>query len=177
MDFGTNFCFSFRCTDGCMKSTTGWNKCKRVRWLCLWEVSVLREQFNKTCKETEHGISTLRFLHFFFCWKQLWRRIEARLTSFLIIFRNWFYRSWRYDLEAARANTIRCLRMSTNNVQALFACSRCFSRHPFEELSPGQQLCKVYFVDYNSFIRIYAWKFVLQRDVSKRLFRFVETDC
>ncbi|XP_003699198.1 protein FAM76A isoform X1 [Megachile rotundata] len=32
--------------------------------------------------------------------------------------------------------------MSANNVQALFACSRCFSRHPFEELSPGQQLCK-----------------------------------
>nr|CAG4636006.1 EOG090X02IW [Eubosmina coregoni]SVE69683.1 EOG090X02IW [Eubosmina coregoni] len=25
---------------------------------------------------------------------------------------------------------------------ALFACSRCFSRHPFEELSQGQQLCK-----------------------------------
>lgn len=25
----------------------------------------------------------------------------------------------------------------------LFACSRCFSRHPFEELSAGQQLCKV----------------------------------
>ena len=25
----------------------------------------------------------------------------------------------------------------------LFACSRCFSRHPFEELSQGQQLCKV----------------------------------
>ncbi|CAG4914908.1 protein FAM76A isoform X3 [Colias croceus] len=25
---------------------------------------------------------------------------------------------------------------------ALFACSRCFSRHPFEELSPGEQLCK-----------------------------------
>lgn len=25
----------------------------------------------------------------------------------------------------------------------LFACSKCFSRHPFEELSPGQQLCKV----------------------------------
>ncbi|CAH0557016.1 unnamed protein product [Brassicogethes aeneus] len=25
---------------------------------------------------------------------------------------------------------------------ALFACSRCFSRHPFEELSSGQQLCK-----------------------------------
>jgi len=24
----------------------------------------------------------------------------------------------------------------------LYACSRCFSRHPFEELSPGQQLCK-----------------------------------
>ncbi|XP_015518946.1 protein FAM76A isoform X1 [Neodiprion virginianus] len=32
--------------------------------------------------------------------------------------------------------------MSGNNSQALFACSRCFSRHPFEELSPGQQLCK-----------------------------------
>jgi hypothetical protein len=27
----------------------------------------------------------------------------------------------------------------------LFACSRCYSRHPFEELSPGQQLCKVTF--------------------------------
>ena len=25
----------------------------------------------------------------------------------------------------------------------LFACSKCFSRHPFEELSQGQQLCKV----------------------------------
>lgn len=25
----------------------------------------------------------------------------------------------------------------------LFACSKCFSRHPFEELSHGQQLCKV----------------------------------
>ncbi|OXU26008.1 hypothetical protein TSAR_009312 [Trichomalopsis sarcophagae] len=32
--------------------------------------------------------------------------------------------------------------MSSNNSQPLFACSRCFSRHPFEELSPGQQLCK-----------------------------------
>nr|SVE80001.1 EOG090X02IW [Daphnia magna] len=27
-------------------------------------------------------------------------------------------------------------------MSALFACSRCFSRHPFEELSQGQQLCK-----------------------------------
>nr|CAG4651657.1 EOG090X02IW [Triops cancriformis] len=27
-------------------------------------------------------------------------------------------------------------------MDALFACSRCFSRHPFEELSQGQQLCK-----------------------------------
>merc|ERR1712106_747375 len=24
----------------------------------------------------------------------------------------------------------------------LYACSRCFTRHPFEELSQGQQLCK-----------------------------------
>uniref|UniRef100_A0A1B6FVD1 Protein FAM76A n=1 Tax=Cuerna arida TaxID=1464854 RepID=A0A1B6FVD1_9HEMI len=29
-----------------------------------------------------------------------------------------------------------------SNSSALFACSRCFTRHPFEELSPGQQLCK-----------------------------------
>lgn len=34
-------------------------------------------------------------------------------------------------------------KMSANNMQALSACSRCFSRHPFEDLSPGQQLCKV----------------------------------
>nr|CAD7444024.1 unnamed protein product [Timema bartmani]CAD7458953.1 unnamed protein product [Timema tahoe] len=27
-------------------------------------------------------------------------------------------------------------------MSALFACSKCFSRHPFEELSAGQQLCK-----------------------------------
>ncbi|KAJ8870115.1 hypothetical protein PR048_029127 [Dryococelus australis] len=27
-------------------------------------------------------------------------------------------------------------------MSALFACSKCFSRHPFEELSSGQQLCK-----------------------------------
>lgn len=27
-------------------------------------------------------------------------------------------------------------------MSALFACTRCMSRHPFEELSPGQQLCK-----------------------------------
>ncbi|XP_037978558.1 protein FAM76A isoform X4 [Plutella xylostella] len=32
--------------------------------------------------------------------------------------------------------------MSTTAASALFACSRCFSRHPFEELSPGEQLCK-----------------------------------
>uniref|UniRef100_A0A6M2DSD4 Protein FAM76A n=1 Tax=Xenopsylla cheopis TaxID=163159 RepID=A0A6M2DSD4_XENCH len=31
--------------------------------------------------------------------------------------------------------------MSVNNT-LLFACSRCFSRHPFEELSSVQQLCK-----------------------------------
>uniref|UniRef100_A0A1B6D4M3 Protein FAM76A n=2 Tax=Clastoptera arizonana TaxID=38151 RepID=A0A1B6D4M3_9HEMI len=29
-----------------------------------------------------------------------------------------------------------------NNSTALFACSKCFTRHPFEELSSGQQLCK-----------------------------------
>ncbi|XP_060801759.1 protein FAM76A isoform X1 [Amyelois transitella] len=32
--------------------------------------------------------------------------------------------------------------MSTAAATPLFACSRCFSRHPFEELSPGEQLCK-----------------------------------
>jgi len=34
--------------------------------------------------------------------------------------------------------------MSTNKSQAkmLYACSKCFTRHPFEELSQGQQLCK-----------------------------------
>ncbi|XP_045514058.1 protein FAM76A isoform X5 [Pieris brassicae] len=32
--------------------------------------------------------------------------------------------------------------MSSATSTALFACSRCFSRHPFEELSPGEQLCK-----------------------------------
>lgn len=33
--------------------------------------------------------------------------------------------------------------MNTTASTPLFACSRCFSRHPFEELSPGEQLCKV----------------------------------
>ena len=32
---------------------------------------------------------------------------------------------------------------STKEPTALFACSKCFTRHPFEELSQGQQLCKV----------------------------------
>ncbi|KAG6450929.1 protein FAM76A-like isoform X2 [Manduca sexta] len=32
--------------------------------------------------------------------------------------------------------------MSSSVSTPLFACSRCFSRHPFEELSPGEQLCK-----------------------------------
>ncbi|KAI8424430.1 hypothetical protein MSG28_002924 [Choristoneura fumiferana] len=32
--------------------------------------------------------------------------------------------------------------MSSAASTPLFACSRCFSRHPFEELSPGEQLCK-----------------------------------
>lgn len=38
----------------------------------------------------------------------------------------------------------------TNSAQsaALFACTRCNSRHPFEELSQGQQLCKV--IDMNN---------------------------
>ncbi|KAK9512616.1 hypothetical protein O3M35_001002 [Rhynocoris fuscipes] len=30
----------------------------------------------------------------------------------------------------------------SNNSTALFACSKCFTKHPFEELSSGQQLCK-----------------------------------
>ncbi|XP_050422189.1 protein FAM76A isoform X2 [Adelges cooleyi] len=30
----------------------------------------------------------------------------------------------------------------SNNKSALFACSKCFKRHPYEELSSGQQLCK-----------------------------------
>lgn len=29
------------------------------------------------------------------------------------------------------------------SAKVLFACSKCFSRHPYEELSSGQQLCKV----------------------------------
>lgn len=33
--------------------------------------------------------------------------------------------------------------MSNTASTPLFACSRCFSRHPFEELSTGEQLCKV----------------------------------
>ena len=33
--------------------------------------------------------------------------------------------------------------MSSGKEVALFACSKCFTRHPFEELSQGQQLCKV----------------------------------
>ncbi|XP_024085009.1 protein FAM76A isoform X2 [Cimex lectularius] len=32
--------------------------------------------------------------------------------------------------------------MSNNSSTALFACSKCFTKHPFEELSSGQQLCK-----------------------------------
>ncbi|KAF9413765.1 hypothetical protein HW555_008100 [Spodoptera exigua] len=32
--------------------------------------------------------------------------------------------------------------MSNTASTPLFACSRCFSRHPFEELSTGEQLCK-----------------------------------
>ncbi|CAB3364658.1 protein FAM76A [Cloeon dipterum] len=31
---------------------------------------------------------------------------------------------------------------NSSSATALFACSRCFTRHPFEELSAGQQLCK-----------------------------------
>lgn len=32
--------------------------------------------------------------------------------------------------------------MSNSTSTPSFACSRCFARHPFEELSPGEQLCK-----------------------------------
>ena len=28
-------------------------------------------------------------------------------------------------------------------MEALFACTKCHSRHPFEELSAAEQLCKV----------------------------------
>lgn len=40
----------------------------------------------------------------------------------------------------------------------LFACSKCFSRHPFEELSPGQQLCKVIFGGTQSQIMADGWR-------------------
>lgn len=33
--------------------------------------------------------------------------------------------------------------------KVLFACSKCFSRHPFEELSAGTQLCKVSYAGIN----------------------------
>lgn len=43
----------------------------------------------------------------------------------------------------------------------LFACSKCYSRHPFEELSEGQQLCKVKGDHFFSFIHfcLYVWLF------------------
>lgn len=35
--------------------------------------------------------------------------------------------------------------MSTaNNTMALYACTRCNSRYPFDDLSDGEMLCKVY---------------------------------
>ncbi|CAL8108674.1 unnamed protein product [Orchesella dallaii] len=42
-------------------------------------------------------------------------------------------------MSAASSNIIPS---SNSNSTLLFACSRCYSRHPFEELSAGQQLCK-----------------------------------
>ena len=42
-----------------------------------------------------------------------------------------------------RARPVEARMSSTKEPTALFACSKCFTRHPFEELSQGQQLCKV----------------------------------
>ena len=44
---------------------------------------------------------------------------------------------------AKRARPVESRMSSTKEPTALFACSKCFTRHPFEELSQGQQLCKV----------------------------------
>lgn len=63
--------------------------------------------------------------------------------------------------------------MSTTASTPLFACSRCFSRHPFEELSTGEQLCKVrtsqnikeYDVDRIIICHIYSC-FVLETEIT-----------
>lgn len=48
----------------------------------------------------------------------------------------------------------------------LFACSKCFSRHPFEELSANQQLCKVKTSSFNG--DSYFCKFVARYSNSIR---------
>ncbi len=39
--------------------------------------------------------------------------------------------------------SVAAVASSGSSSVALFACSKCYTRHPFEELSTGQQLCKV----------------------------------
>ncbi|KAJ8951182.1 hypothetical protein NQ314_007722 [Rhamnusium bicolor] len=43
----------------------------------------------------------------------------------------------------------------------LFACSRCFARHPFEELSAGQQLCKIVLEGYIYVECLKNWGFLV----------------
>ena len=45
--------------------------------------------------------------------------------------------------RAEKSSPVEAKMSSTKEPTALFACSKCFTRHPFEELSQGQQLCKV----------------------------------
>lgn len=60
------------------------------------------------------------------------------------------------NIKQLKENTIS--KMSAQVI--LFACSKCFSRHPFEELSTGQQLCKVSWLieNYSYFVFVFLGK-------------------
>ena len=74
------------------------------------------------------------------CWLVALNRPEKKAS----VSKVWGKRAAEKSAKASRAKRPVEERMSsTKEPTALFACSKCFTRHPFEELSQGQQLCKV----------------------------------
>lgn len=113
-----------------------------VTRLCTQNNRVRRVKHRETCNIVIISAIVLNFT-FLFVLQYGRLLVKAKFGSIRRCLYELVLSSVTYGFGAPRPNTNRCSRMSANNVQALFACSRCFSRHPFEELSPGQQLCKV----------------------------------
>ena len=71
------------------------------------------------------------------------KRDEPRWFLFAFFIERYFILDYETDLHFIAAPFNDPKLQKTKKSMSLFACTKCKSRHPFDELSKGDQLCKV----------------------------------